>query len=403
MKPSFLKLLCFSSLIAVSSTLSAQEEPIPQSINNFGLDLAQFLSEKSDYLVSPASISMALGMTYLGARGETKDEMQAVLHLPSDTEMKTGYRALIDALNANYQNTTVATANKLWPGEGRVELNADFVEDNERSFNSSLESLDFDEPQEAAKTINQWTEEQTNGKIKDLLIPGFVTPDMILILTNAVYFKSNWAEKFDKALTKEGPFTNEKNQKIMVDYMVNNGSSFAYYEDEIVSVLDMPYVDNDFSFTIFLPKEDILTVETALLEIHAEIPLPNYKVWILSMRSRTVNLLQVPKFKTTSKLSLVPTLGQMGMPSAFTTRASFEGIGSAQGPIVISDVVHQTFIEVNEEGTEAAAATAVGAVSRSVPPPPVNFIVDRPFFYALRHTPTNTMLFFGKMSNPAYK
>ncbi|HOX82916.1 MAG TPA: serpin family protein [Chryseolinea sp.] len=373
--------------------LKAQDyKPVVEANNSFGLDLCYGISSTSDHLLSPISISSAIAMTYVGALGETKDQMKKVFYYPEDLKLNAGFSDISKILSQPFKSSSVSIANKLWVGDGRVNLNPDFVSINQQYYSAALETLNFDDPNESSKTINNWVSSNTNNKINELIDPSSIGSDVILILTNAVYFKSNWKKKFDPSLTTAGKFATDKDEKIDVSYMFNKGS-FNHYEDDIVRVIELPYEGDDFSFLLLLPRTTMDILEDRLTN-------ENYSSWILNMRPREFDEVRFPKFRNSFRIELSKVLKDMGMTNAFNGSAQFEGIGnSPRGKMTLSKVIHQSFIEVNEEGTEAAAATGVVVVARSAPG---RFIVDRPFIYAIRHVKTNTLLFIGKASNPKY-
>lgn len=374
--------------------LFSQTTSISNSVNQFGIDVIQQFRDTSDYLISPASVSTAMGMTYLGALGETKEEIKGVFHYPEDQIFAKDFPLLINQFEGSYPNTSISLVNKLWAGNGRIKLNEQFVQKNKKYFNSTLDTLDFNDREKASFTINDWVANQTENQITDLIDPGFITSDLVLVLTNAIYFKSNWASKFDKNLTEKGFFFNEEKEKIEVDFMTNNGY-YNSYEDEYTDILELPYADDSFSFLILLPKK-------SMIELEKQLTYNSYIQWVRMLTPRKFELLQLPKFKSSYNIKMNDLLIDLGMPSAFSS-ANFTAMGSSVlGPIIISSVIHETFMEFNEEGTEASAVTVVGMAARSMPPPPKNFVANRPFIYLLRHTKSNTILFIGKMSNPKY-
>ena len=381
-------------LVLLPHLISGQNtNEIPKSINRFGLDAYMKLQDRSDFLISPASISVAFGMTYLGGLGDTKQEIKKVFYYPEEREFLDGFSNFIDVFESSDTVTTISLANKLWAGKGRLKLYPEFLEKNQKYFKSDLEEVDFGSPGKARDTINQWVSRKTNDKITELIDEAFITPDMVLILINAIYYKSSWAKQFDQSLTYKGNFTNDQNTLIEVDFMMSDGY-YKAYEDKYVDLVELVYADEKFSFLIFLPKK-------TMQELEREIVI-NYQNWSRWTVRREFELLAVPKFKTSFHISLQKMLSELGMARAFKG-GNLNGIGTSPlGSITLSDAVHETYLEFNEEGTEAAAATAIGAVARSMPPPPKRFIADRPFIYVIRHIETNTILFMGKVSNPSY-
>ncbi|MGL1888202.1 MAG: serpin family protein [Reichenbachiella sp.] len=389
-----MKYLFLLILLHPSILIGQKQNKISTSINSFGLDAGFYLSDSSDYLISPVSISNAIGMTYLGAVGQTKEQIKKVLYYPEESELLTGFSSYNDILNRPDRNVTITSANKLWAGKGRVQLNKDFVQKNLNYFKSSVEEIDFDYPDRASQTINNWVAAKTEDRIDKLIMPDHITLDAILVLTNAIYFKSNWAKKFDSDLTKKGTFTNHENKNLTVDYMSGKGI-YKTFQDEEVNILELPYLGKEFSFLIFLPINSMKSLEEYLIN-------DNYTYWTQHLTERKFELVQIPKFKSSFTIEMNDILSKMGMPNAFNEiAAEFSGIASMGGNIWLSAVIHKTYIEFNEEGTEAAAATGVVVEQRSTRQPN-KFIVDKPFIYAIRHVPSNTILFIGKQSNPKY-
>jgi serpin B len=383
----------FLIILQTSNLMGQKQDEIPYSINSFGMDAGYKLSDLSDYLLSPASISTAMGMTYLGALNQTKGQIKKVFYYPEESGFLNGFSLIIDLLNKTNGDVTISNVNKLWAGKDRVELNKDFVQNNFKYFKSNVEELDFDDVHNTAQTINNWVAEKTKNRILNLVTPKYITSDAILILTNAIYFKSNWARKFDSTLTTKGTFTNQENKSLTVNYMSGKGL-YKTFQDENVEILELPYLDEEFSFMIFLPSTSMKALEDYLTN-------DNYTYWTQRLRQMKFDLVKIPKFKSSFKLEMKNMLSEMGMPSAFNESAEFEGIGSAGGKLKLSAVIHETFIEFNEEGTEAAGATGI-VIERRSARQSKKFIVDRPFIYIIRHIQSNSILFIGKQSNPKY-
>ncbi|MCP4459974.1 MAG: serpin family protein [Cytophagales bacterium] len=385
----FLALLTLAPFLLISQNYKS----IVNSNNSFGFDAYYELSNDPDYLISPFSVSSALSMTYVGAIGSTKKQMKEVFHFPTDSILNSGYSELTRILRQPFVNTDLSIANKLWVDKNRVSLSPEFVDTNKKYYSGAIKETDFGNAFESTFDINTWVANKTNSRIQNIISPDVITPDVILIVTNAVYFKSNWKTQFDPRYTHPGTFTNHLNQNINVSYMISSGY-FSSFQNELVSILELPYVGDDFSFLILLPKLGMKQLE---FNLSSEI----LDSWLSEIHREKFTLIQIPKFKSSFKTDLRQMLRNLGMPNAFDAQAEFGGIGSSGGRIIISKVLHKTFIEVNEEGTEAAAATAVVAVARSMPTPK-EFVVDRPFMYAIKHNKTNTILFLGKSSNPTY-
>ena len=254
-------------------TQPSEPDPIPNALNEFSLDICYELSAYSDHLTSPFSISTALGMTYLGASGQTKTEMKKVLHYPTDRLFSNGFQYLTRELKNPKPPTTLGIANMVWMGQGRVNLTPTYKQDVSNVFNSGLISLDFGDQNGSTKTINDWVSDKTHTRIPELLSPDFITQDMVLILTNAVYFKSNWAKRFDPKATQQGYFTNDKGKKITVDYMSNKGN-FAGLEVDEFQMIELPYQGEEYSFIVILPKTTISDLENLLT-------LENFNKWTI--------------------------------------------------------------------------------------------------------------------------
>jgi serpin B len=281
----------------------------------------------------------------------------------------------------------------LWAGQGRVFLRQEFLDVTAEYYSSALAILDFGKPIVAMDSINNWASRKTNKTINRLIEKDFIFSDLVLVLTNAVYFKSDWKQPFQTRRTVAGEFRNESNSKVDVSYMATEGR-FWSYKNEYVNILELPFVGDEFSFMMLLPINNMKEVEENL-------SYDDFDSWTRSLVQDNFTLVKIPKFKSSFDKELSDALVSMGMTRAFSSSAEFEDIGEATGTITLSKVVHQTFIEVNEEGAEASAATAVGAVVRSMPMPN-EFIADHPFIYIIRHIKSNAIIFIGKISNPKY-
>lgn len=363
-----------------------------KAINQFGMDAYSSKSKESDFLISPLSISSAMAMTYLGSDNKTKKQIEDIFYFSDDSNFLNGFSELMKQFESD--NTEISIANKLFPSETQIQLNENFITDNKRYFGTPIEKVNYSIPSEASKKINNWVAENTNNKITDLIDSFSISPDLVLFLVNAIYFKSGWLNEFDSTKTKQGTFVNDLDEQIEVDYMHSTGR-YKTYSNRLVDVLDIPYKNDEFSFLVFLPKIPMAELEDLL-------SIQNYFNWTYSTQYTQINTLRIPKFRVRYHDELKDDLIKMGLPLAFSESAEFHKMGNAGGLIKLSTVVHETYIEFNEEGTEAAAATAVGASARSMPPPPRDFIVDRPFIYLIRHNSTSTILFLGKNSNPKY-
>ena len=385
------------------------KENVVEGNNAFALDLYAKLSEaEGNLFFSPYSISTALAMTYAGARGETADEMKATLHLPggpADKTLHDAFGTLVRELNAAGEKGAfkLSVANALWAQHDYEFLDA-FTRLVTASYDAGLTGLDFKGETEAARqTINKWVEEQTQDKIKDLLKPGVLTPLTRLVLTNAIYFKGDWASQFDKDRTKDAPFylcfpanARVALEPIQVPLMFQKGD-FQYADLKTFQLLQMPYKGDELSMVVLLPKD---RSTEALAALEASLTAENFAKWLGRMGRLEVEV-YLPRFKMTSEFSLKEMLVAMGMKDAFAPgTADLSGMDGTRD-LFISAVVHKAFVDVNEEGTEAAAATGVvvGVTSVAPHPTPV-FRADHPFLFLIRENESGAILFIGRVMNP---
>ena len=362
----------------------------------FALDLYGALrGAEGNLFFSPMSIHAALGMTYAGARGETAAEMAGVLHLPR--EQKRAHAALgtlLKRLNeiGTAKGCQLSIANALWGHSGYAFLD-DFLKVVRDNYGAGLRQVDFVGATEAARrTINGWVEKKTRDKIKELLKRGDVDAATRLVLTNAIYFKGDWADQFEKKYTKDAPFTVSGNRKITVP-MMHKTADFRYMSAEQFQALEMSYEGDALSMVIFLPRKP-----DGLERFEKSLTPENLGRWVKSLRKREVAV-YLPRFKMTARFEMSRTLSGMGMPLAFGGRADFSGMDGTKG-LFISKVIHKAFVDVNEEGTEAAAATAVVMALKGVPEPPPVFRADHPFIFLIRDKTTGSILFLGRLVNP---
>ena len=364
--------------------------------NGFALELyAKLCGREGNLFLSPFSISTALAMTYAGARGETEAQMAKVLHFAlGQKRLHPAFEELITGLYAEKkkQGYQLVVANALWGQEGYGFLK-EFLELTRTYYGAGLHELDFKGATEPArKTINTWVERKTKGKIKDLIKPGVLSALTRLVLTNAIYFKGDWASKFKEGETKESPFTLLSGKKVTVP-MMNQTEEFKYMEDEKLQALELPYVGDKLSMVVFLPRKI-----DGLGDLEKSLTVESLSKWLRALRKRKVIVL-LPKFKMTSEFGLADVLRSLGMTDAFSLPpADFSGMDGKKD-LFISAVIHKAFVEVNEEGTEAAAATAVVMGLTAVMPeqPPV-FRADHPFTFIIRETESNSILFMGRVS-----
>jgi len=345
--------------------------------------------------LSPMSISTALGMTYSGARGETASQMSTVLHLAADRKAANeALGALTKHLNAlgasgKFQLTV---ANGLWVQKGYPFL-PDYIAEVRGHYDAGLEELNFAESEAARGTINGWVEKKTNDRIKDLIPPGILGPLTRLVLTNAIYFKGDWDKQFKDADTKDEPFLIAPDKKVDVPLM-RQKDKFGYLKGDGFQVLEMTYGKGDLSMLVLLPDQT-----DGMSQLEPLLTAENLGAWLKGMRRRTVNVF-LPRFKMTVQFELSKTLAEMGMPLAFDPiKANFSGM-TVPERIFVSAVIHKAFVEVNEKGTEAAAATAVVGAGGAAPMQPATFRADHPFIFLIRDNASGSILFMGRLVNP---
>jgi len=360
----------------------------------FALDLYdQLRKEDGNLFFSPFSLSTALAMTYGGARGNTAAEMADTLHFelaqerlhPAFARLQQGLDVSEDE-DAGYR---LHIANALWPQKGYAFL-PEFFELCQAHYRAGLQTVDYaGATEEARQTINRWVEQRTEEKIKELLKPGVLTPLTTLVLTNAIYFKGDWAAQFDKEKTTDAPFTLLDGEQVSVPLM-NQAGEFRYTEDSAVQVLELPYAGEALSMVVVLPRQ-----HDGLPALEKSLSAKKLADWLSKLRPRTVRV-GLPRFKMTSEFKLNEVLQALGLRGAFTGGADFSGMTGSRD-LFISAVVHKAFVDVNEEGTEAAAATGVVMLKGGLPPA---FRADHPFLFLIRDVRTGSILFFGRVLNP---
>jgi serine protease inhibitor len=365
----------------------------------FACDLfGQLRSQPGNLFLSPYSISTALAMAYGGARGDTASQMASALHfsLPPE-QLHPAFADLQKGLNAVQQKGQVklAVANSLWPQKGYEFLPA-YLALCEKQYGVTIQPVDFvHETETARKTINTWVEKMTNDKIRDLFQPGVLDPLTRMVLVNAIYFKGDWDKPFSKGLTQTAPFHLSPNQTVDAPLMRANGK-YRYAETPDIQVLELPYAGHDLSMLILLPRQ-----VDGLAALETSLTLEKLAAWRKDLATRPVQL-WLPKFKLESQFSLNAKLAALGMTDAFTDRSDFSGM-DGKHDLFLSAVVHKAFVEVNEEGTEAAAATGVAVAGRAMmrPEEPVVFRADHPFLFLICDQKTGSILFLGRLADPA--
>jgi serpin B len=371
--------------------------------SEFAFDLYQALKkEDGNIFYSPYSISLALAMTYAGARGETAKQMADALsfNLPQD-ELHPAFNALALELDKRGEGAggkdgegfRLNIVNAIW-GQKDYKFLSAYLDLLAENYGAGLRVLDFiKDPNQSREVINQWVSDQTEGRIKDLIPEGSIDSLTRLVLTNAVYFNAAWKLPFQPEATTNGPFHLISGTDVTVAMMKQTGS-FKYVEDDNYQAIELPYDGQELSMVIFLPAPgQFQAFEEAM----------NYQL-VSDISAQKINNRQValtmPKFEFESEFGLKETLMEMGMVEPFRDSADFSGM-SSQSDLHIDDVVHKAFVSVDEAGTEAAAASAVIVGTTSMPPEPVTVTLDRPFVFLIRDIQTGTILFIGRVMNPA--
>ncbi|XP_071398828.1 leukocyte elastase inhibitor-like isoform X1 [Centroberyx affinis] len=423
----------------------ATSTPLTEANTSFSLALFKKLSENNktgNVFYSPFSISSALAMVLLGARGNTASQMSEVLcftkaeqprqagaeqmqmqmqmqqqvqlsrlpqyllkvclNVQKDQEhVHVGFSKLMSELNKPEAPYALSLANRLY-GEKSYQFVEDFLAETKKHYNAELESVDFKTSPEAARNnINSWVEKQTQDKIKEVLVKGVVDDMTRLVLVNAIYFKGNWDKKFKEDFTQDTQFRVNKNDTKPVK-MMHQKTKFplTFIPEANCQILEMPYKGKDLSMLIFLPN-NMEDDTTGLEKLEKVLTYEKFVEWTRPDMMDTVEVqVALPRFKMEEKYDLKEILSSMGMVDAFDMGMSdFSGMSPAND-LVLSKVVHKAFVEVNEEGTEAAAATAAVMMLRCATIP-VTFVADHPFLFFIRHNPSMSVLFAGRFCSPA--
>jgi serine protease inhibitor len=350
-------------------------------------------AQNQNLFVSPSSVAIALGMLYNGAKGETRQDMDTVLELQgmSLAELNQSNADLKALLEQPDPEVQLAIANSLW-AEQSVDFKPDFLQRNRQFYRAQITALKFGS--QAVTRINQWVSQSTQGKIPVIL--DKLDPGSVMVLINAIYFKAAWSQRFDPKLTRDRPFHLTNGTVKRQPTMAQSGR-YRYYETSEFQAVSLPYGQGQrMSLYLFLPQQT-----SSLSRLHSSLTEQNWEQWMTQFRPRP-GTIELPRFKLEYQVNLNQTLMALGMKSAFSGRANFADLSSE--PTQIGKVEHKTFVEVNEAGTEAAAATAIvmarGTSASNQPTSPFKLVVDRPFFCAIRDNQTGTILFMGSIVDP---
>jgi serpin B len=365
--------------------------------NAFALNLYRRLrTQPGNLFFSPESISTAFSMAYAGARGETAAQMASVFHfgLPA-SELHPAMGSLLSAMNEKNPDYQLSVADALWAQEGQDFL-PDYLKLVETNYAAGFHQVNFQiSPETARTTINQWVEKQTNDKIQNLLQPGVVTPQTRLILTNAIYFKGDWIDPFEKNATANADFHLSSTQAVKAPLM-HLTSGFNYFDGGTFQALELPYKSGALSMVVLLPKD-----ADGLPALEQSLTPDSLTNWLGKLGPAPKVIVTLPRFTMTQQFELSSALSAMGMPQAFGGAADFSGM-TGKRDFTISAAIHKAFVDVNETGTEAAAATSIvmRATAMRLEPPPIIFNADHPFLFLIRDTRSGSILFLGRVVDP---
>ncbi len=365
--------------------------------NIFGFELYQnvFTSETEfeNIMVSPLSVSLALAMTYNGADGETKTAMEKTLKVYGLTpeDINTSYRDLVNALKSLDPKVLLEIANAIFYRDD-FQVENEFVSINKNYYDAEVSALDFGNEQQSLETINGWVAEKTHDKIETII--DQISRNHVMFLLNAIYFKGTWQKEFNEESTEKHPFYLENGENIQTE-MMQRLDTLPYASNDLFSAIELGYEKGNYNMYVFLPENG-----RTLDELVNKLDQDNWETWMESFQEVQSVDIKLPKFKYEYEIMLNDVLTEMGMGIAFTGAADFTGINRGGG-LSIDYVKHKSFIEVNEEGTEAAAVTVVAIDRTSVGgPQKVPFVVNRPFMYAITEKNTGAVLFMGTVKNP---
>jgi serpin B len=390
---------CFIIIIIFGTGNITAQNRTNNPDNQFALEFyKQIADSEKNFFFSPYSISLALAMTYEGAEGETAEEMRKVLHFPEskeETRESFASNKRVMTQSPDEDKYIFKIANAVWAAE-HIKFKKSFFEHIKSGYGAPVNTVDFKDPKprnNARKEMNRWTENNTEGKIKDLIKPTDLSTETIMVLINAVYFKAQWANTFKESKTKDDSF-HAFDENITTAFM-HQTKRMKYYKDNLISALEIPYYGNKASMHILLPHNS-KNFDKLLNKLDTI-----YFNKIKETAEYTSVQLKLPKFRTENRIYLEEAFQKAGMKKPFERDADFSGMSNA-GYISIDKIIHQSYIDLNENGTEAAAATAV-IVKRTtavIPEKPVAFDADKPFIYFITDNETGNLIFAGHLVNP---
>ncbi len=399
MKDCLVGLIFFTFLYGMGGRAEVPQkfDEIVQGNNRFCINLYKNLTENEtgNIFYSPFSITMAMGMVFEGAKGWVQGEMYEVFKFPLDEKIRReSFLSLYKQINKKNAKYKLHIANALWIQKDYPFL-PEYLKTIQKYYDGYARNVDFIGQTEATRQIiNTWVEDKTNQKIKDIFPPGSIDQQSRLVITNAIYFKGQWVKQFDKSLTAEEDFWVTETRAIRVPMMkrIDPDARFNYAETDELQILELPYEGNDLSMVILLPrKNDLETIEK-------ELTVEKFEEWKKFLSETRIEV-YLPKFTFTTRYVLTTNLSQLGMPNAFSPHCDFSGIDGTKN-LYIRSVVHQAYVDVNEEGTEAAGATGVVVGITSVGPRIPVFRADHPFIFLIQEKNTGNILFIGKVVEP---
>ncbi|XP_053571803.1 leukocyte elastase inhibitor-like [Bombina bombina] len=372
-------------------------EEICAANNQFGLDIVRGLNLNENLILSSFSIMTSLYMVYFGARGNTASQMKQALHFENITDVHSGFKELLAVMNGS-SSYTLNIVNRFF-GEQTLDFMEAYLEGSRQWYNSELKKVDFrDNPEPTRQYINNWIEEQTRGKIQNLLPENSVNSDTQLVIANVIYLLANWTHRFPECGTYNESFTLSNNEEVIVE-MMSTTSDFNYLNTSVngqnAQILELPYGDDsNLSMFIILPDAG-----TNLAMLEENFSLETIMDWTNSehMENTIVNV-QLPRFRVENSISLNDVLPSLGMGELFAPGANLSGIAS--GDFYVSGLHHRAYVNIDEDGTEAAAVTAVTVSVTSIGPTPIQFKANHPFFFTIQHKATKCILFYGRLISP---
>ena len=384
------------TVAAASTTILTPDPAMITRNNQFALELYKIISRKpGNMFYSPFSISAALGMTYTGSKANTEKQIASVMHFATnDAAFYNNYQAYLASINnLNNDAVSIYTANSFW-AQADFTFKKEFVEIIRNHFSGEIKNVNFaKEAEKCRQEINKWVESKTNNKIQNLIQPGLIDDLTRLVLVNAIYFKAPWDMPFDEKATKKMDFKTTATTVVSADFMTAE-NNYKYYTENDFSAIEIPYAKGTLSMLIILPSDD-----NSFTSLQKNIDHTVYQKIVSAMTVKKIRLM-LPKFNTTSEFELSDVLQEMGMPEAFSDKADFSGM-TGKKDLKISKVVHKAFINVNEAGTEAAAATAVIIRVKSMPVNVVEFKADHPFMFIIKENTNGSILFAGNIFDPS--